>query len=224
MAVVRSASGVRYPNNQATDSPSIVTAMSAAVVDLDPIMVPHFTTLANADTAFSAMKNGTGVYAGDARSGICCTIGSPATLYMWDGTRWVADAARRVSYDGSKIFSGVHPGTDSALGGFPDAGGFLGHAAGLTVPEDGVYSVTLTAFISPGAKGRTYLTLTGASAFAQVYIPNTSTGWPFDENRATVSYNAITMGAGSVIGVLFGHNNVGDAQITVRLTAIKVSS
>lgn len=224
MAVVRSASGIRYPNSQATDSASIVTAMSTAVVDLDPITVPHFTDLANADTALSAMKNGLAPYVGDARVGMLITVGTPPTLYMWNGTTWVADAARRVVYDGSKVFSGINPGTDAALGGFPDAGGFLGHSAGLTVPEDGVYSATLVIFISPGAKGRTYLSLTAASGIAQVYVPNTATSWPFDENRATVSYNAATIAAGGVLGVLFGHNNAGTAQVTARLTVIKVSS
>lgn len=220
----RSASGIRYPNNQATDSSSIVTAMSNAVVDLDPITVPHFTTLAAADTALSAMKNGTVPYVGDARVGMLVTVGVPPTLYMWSGSTWVADAARRVSYDGSKVFSSVAPGIDYGMGGFPDQNGFLGHSQGITVPEDGVYCATLVVFISPGAKGRTYLSLTAASGIAQVYVPNSSTGWPFDENRATVSYNGATIAAGGVLGVIFGHNNAGVANVTARLTVIKVSS
>ena len=198
--------------------------MSTAVVDLDPITVGHYATIGAADTALSAAKNGIAPYVGDARVGMLITVGNPAVLYMWNGSAWVPDAARRVAYDGSKLFSSVAPGADVPLGGFPDQAGFLGHSAGLTVPEDGVYCATLVIFISPGAKNRTYLSLTAASGIAQVYVPNTGTGWPFDENRATVSYNGATIAAGGVLGVLFGHNNAGVASVTARLTVIKVSS
>ena len=224
MAVVRSAAGIRYPNSQATDSPSIVTAMSAAVVDLDPITVPHFASIGAADTALSAMKNGLAPYVGDARVGMLITVGTPAVLYMWSGTQWLPDAARRVSYDGSKTFSGVAPGSDVTLGLFPDQNGFLGHSQGVTVPEDGVYAITLVIFISPGALGRTFVSVSAASGIAQVYVPNTATGWPFNEQRATVSYNGATVAAGGVIGVTFGHNNTGAATVTARLTVVKVSS
>lgn len=135
--------GIRYRNNPATDSPGIVPATTEMVEDLDLTTVPWFATTADRDAAYANAIAGTGVYlvggVASPRKGLHCTVGTPAVPYMWNGTSWVQDNNRRVFYQGDAtptIPVGLH-----SVEGFPSAGGFIGNANGIVVPEAGVYVV-----------------------------------------------------------------------------------
>ncbi len=198
---------------QPSDNPMITPATVDLTDDLDPVVIPHFTTTAARDSAYAAL-----ITAGTV--GMTCTVGNPAVWFGYNGAAWITDLARRKAYSGAKNFLGCNPGVDVPLGDLPDQNGFLGVSAGLTVPEEGVYVATLTASTSiPVVTNRTYVQITAASTIARNYSNATGA-----ESRLSVTLAGIQLNAGDTLGLWFGHNASGAIDVQVFLTVAKVAS
>lgn len=192
-----------------------LTSMSAAQVDgLAGKTVPKFATTGARDTAASAF-----VSAGGSLEGLWCFVTSKG-FYGYNQGAWWLNGVKRLSYY-STISTSVAPGVDQLLGGWASQNGFIGNSSGIAVPDDGVYSATLTvSTFSAVVFNRYYVELQAAGRADRT--PGFSTTV---ESRISVSMNAAAMGTSGTFACQFGHNygGGGSLSITAALAVVRVA-
>lgn len=120
MATTEPLTGARIPD--LSNTPNIPQDISNAVRDLAPDTVPHFTSTASRDSAYSAWVSAGGAM----RDGLECTVGSKKYVYSSTASAWIemGDAGSWGTFTPapSAAGGGLNLGTGTAVGRYRKVG------------------------------------------------------------------------------------------------------